>query len=162
MTHSDKLRILGLGPTSDTGIFIAKQPQKVFKKLSSNYVANLVIPVGALVHLSGGVATGHIGHHSFTGKCRASIAVCHSIAHGEDKDKVDECSSMFASFMYYSNERLAEEVLKTGTDCVNLLKAIGYTIPKSGVIIPDAFNVYNEQCTNGVHFFYELNEALNY
>lgn len=126
--------------TENTNIFRVTQPLYVFKKAKQNsstrrnVIINLIIPVGALVHIPSNTRYGDVA--CFDRKMRASKAIVHSIVHEygdcEFKQAVSDWNS---SFQYKKGETV--EPLRP-------------------------FSIREGECRSGIHFFVSLTSALNY
>lgn len=141
--------------------FLADKPVKVFKKLHSGCIANLVIPQGAMIRVSAVSSTGIPA-----GKSRASMALCHSIVQelsSRIKDSVPSAVGYYqTSFMYNANPSLVSYYLENPEHFpLPLLRTMAKT-PKSGIAVPSHFSMVNKECEAGIHFFFSLKEAQNF
>ncbi len=113
--------------------YIVTRNMRVFKKLYGNLIANLIIPVGTVVHMPDYSAV----IYNFV-KMRATAAYVHSIAHTETKQKCAEGTSLDDSKFVYRD---------------NAFVNAGFS--NSWFLRPVV-------CVDGIHFFVTLQEALDY
>lgn len=159
-------------PFKGDNFFVAKKPIKVFKKLDGDNIANLIIPKGAAVWTDADYSDMGYPH----GKSRASMVLCHSIvkplvSHGSKSVRngtahyvpVDSSGGYYkSSFIYHANKKISEFYLGNHDVLgINTLKQMA-KVKETGVVVPDEFSAENNQCRAGIHFFFNLNEALNY
>jgi len=143
-----------------------------FKKLQSSVLANLIIPVGALV-VYGDERKGTCPNT----KLRANVALCESLYRGinsygyasdysytdwEHGEFVDTASSKFqTSFTYKAISRALSASALRNTDIHKML--VEHANDLDGVIHPEyAFDINDSTCASGIHFFTTLHAALNY
>lgn len=155
-------------PLSNGQVKLTK-PLFVFKKVyersnSSHSIANLVIPIGAVVNLAEDCSWNP------TFKMRASQAYCHSIAtkHSKKQIKVAE-SGHRTSFVYHSGIQLGLKDSDFKNIVENHEKYIQQYLPKTQdsfkkcKCVPDAFDTAStRECSTGIHFFLDLQRALDY
>lgn len=135
--------------------------KKVYSRTKSGYlasaIANLVIPIGAVVNLSSGVSK----------KLRANQAYCHSIVEQNTRKQSDKAISGYnSSFVYNSSRKLGLPNNIFDNLVIDAEKYQEYHHVaglKKCKIIPDTFNYQSTSvCSHGIHFFVELSSAKNY
>lgn len=162
------------GKKLKNGQFILTKPLKVFKKIFYNHphayrrtscIANLIIPVGAIVNLC---------QEGDGKKFRASQAYCHSIFEVNSKRELAEAYSGYSNnFKYYSGKKLGlkdidfEDMVRDA----ELYENNQYTTAARSRIAafkkckanPDSFGSGSTNtCSHGIHFFHEIQSAMNY
>lgn len=125
--------------TKKHNFYKVKKPLHVFKKTEgqrrAQVIVNLIIPKGAIIFASGCAFRPDPLDLSCR-KMRASEAIVHSQFRVYSKKAVDISYSMYCpSFVY-----------KPGTKVKPVL----------------GFGTWNQQCTDGIHFFLNLQDALEY
>ncbi len=112
--------------------YIVTRNMKVFKKLAGNKIANLIIPIGTVMHMP------RDSYVMFDVKMRATAAYIHSIAHIKTKQKCANGTSLNNNKFVYRE---------------NAFVNAGFS--NSWFLSPKV-------CVDGIHFFVTLQEALNY
>ena len=129
------------------------KPLHVFKQVKSgvkrvNAIANLIIPVGAVIYYPY-ASLSHLSNQADR-KMRASKAFVHSITtyskrrkfgNGSVSVALEDCTSKKNAYSLYDRD-------------------FRYRVGRN--VYPDRFSMYRDTCTNGIHFFLNLADALTY
>jgi hypothetical protein len=149
------------------GQYMLTSPLYAFKKVYGEShresIANLVIPIGAIVNLA----------QTEDCKLRASQAYCHSIALQYGGQSIrSACSGHRQAFKYTSGTSkglTTKDFQGIVLDHENYVQGPRYvsTLPivnklKACKVVPDSFDTYTSECSNGIHFFVELQRAKNW
>lgn len=157
------------GVMMPNGQVMLTEPLYVFKKVyadSYDAVANLVVPIGAVVNLADGSSR----------KFRTNQAYCFSIAKVSSRKEVAVAYSSWDSyFKYRSGKHLgltlndiqnlvhdAEKYVKGGEHSRNLEAQNKKKILEAAKCIPSNFFTGTAVCAQGIHFFLELDLAKSY
>ena len=158
-------------PWSSKFFEIAK-PLKVFKKVLSHNpyfydtycIANLVIPVGAEIHVNAWKL--QTSGFKTVKKLRSSSAVCHSLVDiNSRKNELSAISAADRNFFYRPSNLLADAVIAERIEEKALValkknKLLEYSV--SFLTPRNKFSKHSGECESGIHFFLTLDEALDY
>jgi len=120
-------------------------------------IANLVIPKGAIVNLAGEYPHNKNATNCSDKKLRASTAFCWSIVRIFDFVEVPIATSYHVKSFYYRSVKSLDDKIKVR----NLTSSYG---EPSNMLMGTlkGFDTSNKECSTGIHFFLELQSAIDY
>jgi len=145
-----------------------KRHSELYRRLNNRClaVANLVIPIGALVNLS---VPGTFGEHKF----RASEAYCWSVYRLQYKrGKLVSGGEVTSGYgrgvhVYLSGKSLGMNLSNLDNITIHTARMFEeLNNPHNPLtkckVTPDKFSLHEGTCSNGIHFFLESKLAVNY